>query len=182
MTATPPPAPPGHGLLAGRTVLLGPRPPAPASASPPPPALGGGGHGGAQRPRTSGLSEAADRWSDFGPAPLAVPCDVTDEARCSRCAAAVERHGTLDVVVCNAGLGGTAEVAEMTDDQWAKVLDVTLTGTFRCNRAAVRHLYAAGSGVIMNNASVLRLARPGRPEQLRGGQGGGHGPHPLSGG
>ena len=85
-----------------------------------------------------------------------MPCDVTDERQVQALfAAAVERHGGLDVVVCNAGLGGTAEVAEMTDEQWAKVLDVTLTGTFRCNRAAVRHLYPRGRGVIVNNASVL---------------------------
>jgi 3-oxoacyl-[acyl-carrier protein] reductase len=43
----------------------------------------------------------------------------------------------------------------MTDEQWSKVLDVTLTGTFRCNRAAVAHLYPQGRGVIVNNASVL---------------------------
>ena len=47
-------------------------------------------------------------------------------------------HGGLDVVVNNAGLGGTAELVDMTDDQWDKVLDVTLNGTFRCTRAALR--------------------------------------------
>ena len=44
----------------------------------------------------------------------------------------------------NAGLGGQVEVVEMTDEQWSTVLDVTLTGTFRCTRAALGHLYAAG--------------------------------------
>jgi 3-oxoacyl-[acyl-carrier protein] reductase len=43
----------------------------------------------------------------------------------------------------------------MTDEQWTAVLDVTLTGTFRCVRAALRHMMARGSGVIVNNASVL---------------------------
>jgi len=57
--------------------------------------------------------------------------------------------------VNNAGLGGTATVVEMTDDQWQRVLDVTLTGTFRCTRAALRHMMPRGSGVIVNNASVL---------------------------
>ena len=63
--------------------------------------------------------------------------------------------GGIDVVVNNAGLGGTANVVDMTDEQWAKVLDVTLTGTFRCMRAALRHLRSRGAGVIVNNASVL---------------------------
>src|SRR5436309_4150682 len=43
----------------------------------------------------------------------------------------------------------------MTDDQWNVVLDVTLNGTFRCTRAAMRHMVPRGSGVIVNNASVL---------------------------
>src|SRR5690606_30848798 len=52
--------------------------------------------------------------------------------------------------------GGTASILDMTDDQWAKVLDITLTGTFRCVRAAGRRMVDAGKrGVIVNNASVI---------------------------
>jgi 3-oxoacyl-[acyl-carrier protein] reductase len=88
--------------------------------------------------------------------PLAVPCDVTDEDQVRALfAAAVDRHGRLDVVVNNAGLGGTATLVEMTDEQWDEVIDVTLTGTLRCTRAALRILCSQGSGVIVNNASVL---------------------------
>ena len=62
----------------------------------------------------------------------------------------------FDVAVNNAGLGGQVDVVDMTDDQWDLVLDVTLTGTFRCTRAALRHFYSReGGGVIVNNASVL---------------------------
>jgi 3-oxoacyl-[acyl-carrier protein] reductase len=43
----------------------------------------------------------------------------------------------------------------MTDEQWTRVLDVTLNGTFRCTRAALRLLQPQGSGVVVNNASVL---------------------------
>jgi 3-oxoacyl-[acyl-carrier protein] reductase len=99
------------------------------------------------------LAEAASRLGDDV---LAVPCDVTDEAQVRRLFdAVVDRHGRLDVLVNNAGLGGTATVAEMTDEQWSAVLDVTLTGTFRCTRAALRHMLPRGSGAIVNNASVL---------------------------
>jgi 3-oxoacyl-[acyl-carrier protein] reductase len=69
--------------------------------------------------------------------------------------AAVGEYGQLDVAVNNAGLGGTAPLVEMTDEQWSTVLDVTLTGTFRCTRAALRHMIPRGSGVVVNNASVL---------------------------
>jgi 3-oxoacyl-[acyl-carrier protein] reductase len=107
------------------------------------------------------LGEAADALAELpgsaGVRPLAVPCNVTDESQVQHLYdAAVERHGRFDVAVNNAGLGGQVEVVEMTDEQWSLVLDVTLTGTFRCTRAALRHFYGRdGGGVIVNNASVL---------------------------
>jgi 3-oxoacyl-[acyl-carrier protein] reductase len=61
----------------------------------------------------------------------------------------------VDALINNAGLGGTAPLVDMTDEQWHTVLDVTLTGTFRCMRAALRHMTKRGAGSIVNNASVL---------------------------
>jgi 3-oxoacyl-[acyl-carrier protein] reductase len=85
-----------------------------------------------------------------------VACDVTDEDQVRALfAATTATHGRIDVVVNNAGLGGTAEIVDMTDEQWARVIDVTLTGTLRCTRAALRILNPQGWGVIVNNASVL---------------------------
>ncbi|MDF9816821.1 3-oxoacyl-[acyl-carrier protein] reductase [Streptomyces sp. SPB162] len=84
-------------------------------------------------------------------------CDVTREDDVTALLdLAEERHGRLDVLVNNAGLGGTAALVDMTDEQWSRVLDVTLGGTFRCTRAALRRMKAAGAGgVIVNNASVV---------------------------
>lgn len=83
-------------------------------------------------------------------------CDVTDEAQVQALVDAADEFGGLDVMVNNAGLGGTASVLEMTDDQWGKVIDITLTGTFRCIRAASQKMIASGKrGVIVNNASVI---------------------------
>jgi 3-oxoacyl-[acyl-carrier protein] reductase len=103
------------------------------------------------------LGEAAVELKDvMGAEPLAVPCDVTDEAQVQALFdAAVTEHGRIDVVVNNAGLGGTANLADMTDEQWGAVVDVTLNGTMRCTRAALRILCAQGSGSIVNNASVI---------------------------
>ena len=102
------------------------------------------------------LGEAADALAELGPRPLAVPCDVTDEEQVQALfAATLAEHGHLDVLVNNAGLGGTASLVDMTDEQWSAVLDVTLNGTFRCTRAAMRHMLDRGSGVIVNNASVI---------------------------
>jgi 3-oxoacyl-[acyl-carrier protein] reductase len=82
--------------------------------------------------------------------------DVTSEPDVQRALAEVlDRFGHLDVLVNNAGLGGTAPLVEMTDEQWAKVLDVTLTGTMRMTRAVLRHMYERDSGAIVNNASVV---------------------------
>jgi 3-oxoacyl-[acyl-carrier protein] reductase len=92
-------------------------------------------------------------------------CDVTVEEQVGALIAGAVRHfGRIDVLVSNAGLGGTSSVLEMTDDQWSRVLDVTLTGTFRCTRAALRQLVAQGrGGAIVNNASVLGWrAQPGQ--------------------
>jgi 3-oxoacyl-[acyl-carrier protein] reductase len=86
-----------------------------------------------------------------------VPCDVTDEAAVQALIdAAADHFGRIDVMINNAGLGGTKSVLEMTDAEWLRVLDITLNGTFRCTRAALRQLVAqGGGGVVVNNASVL---------------------------
>jgi 3-oxoacyl-[acyl-carrier protein] reductase len=103
------------------------------------------------------LGEAADALADVaGVRPLALHCDVTNESQVQAMFdATIAEHGHLDVLVNNAGLGGTASLVDMTDEQWTAVLDVTLNGTFRCTRAAMKHMVARGSGVIVNNASVI---------------------------
>jgi 3-oxoacyl-[acyl-carrier protein] reductase len=68
---------------------------------------------------------------------------------------AVSELGGIDVLINNAGLGGTANVVDMTDEQWSSVLDITLTGTFRMTRAVLPHMLERGAGAIVNNASVL---------------------------
>ena len=82
--------------------------------------------------------------------------DVTSQRDVDALLDAADAWGGVDIMVNNAGLGGTASVLEMTDEQWAKVLDITLTGTFRCVRAASKRMIANGTrGVIVNNASVI---------------------------
>jgi len=111
------------------------------------------------------LGEAAEQLeAATGRRPLAVRCDVTVEADVQQLFdATVAEAGRVDVAVNNAGLGGTANLVDMTDEQWFAVLDVTLTGTFRCTRAALRHMVPRRSGVVVNNASVLGWrAQPGQ--------------------
>jgi 3-oxoacyl-[acyl-carrier protein] reductase len=103
------------------------------------------------------LAEAADQLeADSGIRPLALVCNVTDESDVQALYdRAVAEHGRIDVAVNNAGLGGSAAILDMSDEEWSTVLDVTLTGTFRCVRAAMRHMAARRSGIIVNNSSVL---------------------------
>ena len=103
------------------------------------------------------LAEAAERIGDAcGVRPATVVCDVTVQDQVDRlCAAAEAELGRVDVLINNAGLGGEVPVVEMTDDQWSRVLDVTLTSVFRMTRAFLPAMYARKAGVIVNNASVL---------------------------
>lgn len=78
-------------------------------------------------------------------------CDVTQEDQVTAMINAVQP----DVLVNNAGLGAYAQLVDLDDALWDKVMGVTLTGTMRCMRAAMRIMVPRGSGVIVNNASVL---------------------------
>ena len=83
-------------------------------------------------------------------------CDVTDEAQVTALLDAADEVGGSDVVGNNAGLGGTASITEMTEEQWSRGLETNLTGTMRCVRAAANRMIAHGTrGVIVNNASVI---------------------------
>ena len=85
-----------------------------------------------------------------------IVCDVTREEHVQAMLDfAISELGQLDVLINNAGLGGTTNLVDMTDEQWNAVLDVTLHGTFRCVRAAMRHMTARGSGSIVNVGSAL---------------------------
>jgi 3-oxoacyl-[acyl-carrier protein] reductase len=158
MTSPPPPEPTaGHGLLDGKVVVVT--------------AAAGTGIGFATAKRCveegatvvvsdhheRRLGEAAAQLAELlGSDPLAIVCDVTrDDDVVTLVDTAVAKHGRIDVMVNNAGLGGTVNIVDMTDEQWRLVLDVTLNGTFYCTRAALRHMTRQGSGAIINNASVL---------------------------
>lgn len=84
-------------------------------------------------------------------------CDVTAQADVDALLQhALDTHGRIDVLINNAGLGGTSDLIDMQDDAWHRVIDVTLTSTMRCMRSALRIMRdQPGGGVIVNNASVL---------------------------
>jgi 3-oxoacyl-[acyl-carrier protein] reductase len=103
------------------------------------------------------LGEAVAALAKIGGiTPSSKVCNVTREADVQGLVdGAIAAMGHVDILINNAGLGGFAPLVDMTDAQWHAVLDVTLNGTFRMTRAALRHMTQRRSGVIVNNASVL---------------------------
>ena len=74
--------------------------------------------------------------AETGRRPASAMCNVTSEDDVQGLvAAAVRELGGIDVMINNAGLGGTANLVDMTDDQWNVVIDVTLNGTMRAARS-----------------------------------------------
>jgi 3-oxoacyl-[acyl-carrier protein] reductase len=104
------------------------------------------------------LAALADELAgQYGDQVWSRPCDVTDDDAVRALIDGAAGHfGRIDVMINNAGLGGTQSILEMTDAEWTRVLDITLNGTFRCTRAALRQMVAQGhGGAVVNNASVL---------------------------
>ena len=81
--------------------------------------------------------------------------DVTDEAAVEGAVdAVVAAHGRLDIVVNSAGTPGGGPVHLVSLEEWKRVIDVNLTGTFLVSKHALRHMFEAKSGSIINIASV----------------------------
>jgi 2-dehydro-3-deoxy-L-rhamnonate dehydrogenase (NAD+) len=82
--------------------------------------------------------------------------DVTDSGSVDRLVARVlAEHGSLDVLVNNAGVAGpTAPLVDYPADEWRRVLEVNLTGTFLCTRACLPPMIESGYGRIVNVASI----------------------------
>ena len=95
----------------------------------------------------------------------AFPGDVTDEASVDEVFdAVVARFGRLDLLFNNAGRGGSpVEIDEVDVDEWREVVDLNVTGTFLCTRAAFRIMRAQDpqGGRIVNNGSIsAQVPRP----------------------
>lgn len=108
--------------------------------------------------RAAEAAETVRLVSARGSEAVAVGGDVRRPETGTRLVAeAVGRWGRLDAVVNNAGISRDRRVASLTDDDWAAVLDVDLTGAFHVVRPAVEHLGASERATIVNVASIVGL-------------------------
>ena len=110
-------------------------------------------------------ASAAETTSAAGASAVVARLDVTDAASCDQLIqGVVADHGGVDILVTCAGveLGGPAE--DLTDDAWRRVIDVNLSGTFWCARAAGRAMIAGGNGgrIVLIGSINSRIALVGQ--------------------
>jgi NAD(P)-dependent dehydrogenase (short-subunit alcohol dehydrogenase family) len=100
---------------------------------------------------------AMDKIKKENPKAIFVECDVSSIAQVE---AAIQKvistFGTLDVALNNAGIGGRSyKIADMPEEEWAKVIGINLTGVFNCMKHELIQMSKQKSGVIVNMASVM---------------------------
>jgi NAD(P)-dependent dehydrogenase (short-subunit alcohol dehydrogenase family) len=110
-------------------------------------------HGAAAKAAADAIGDAAEAHA----------VDVADAAQVDAAFGAVAaRHGRLDILFNNAGIALRHPTAELTLDDWNKVIAVNMTGVFLCARAASRAMLAGGrGGRIVNTASIMGLSGGG---------------------
>ena len=115
--------------------------------------------------RAERLSSLVERIEGAGGEALAVATDVTNEAAVDNLfAQAIERFGTVDVLINNAGVADSTPVDEMPLELWERVLTTNLTSAFLCSRAAFRVMKGKGRGRIVNIGSIsARVPRENSP-------------------
>ena len=105
-----------------------------------------------------GAEEVAQALTADGARAVAVEIDVSRpeqaEAMIERTAAA---FGGVDILIHSAGVGVERRFLDTTPEEWRRILDIDLSGTFYCGQAAARHMAARGYGRIVNLASVAGL-------------------------
>ncbi|MDP9478966.1 MAG: SDR family oxidoreductase [Actinomycetota bacterium] len=93
---------------------------------------------------------------------LAVPTDVTDPAACEELVSrAVERFGSVDVLVANAGLGLYGSIPDGDPEDWRRMFEVNVLGVLYTTRAAVRHMLERGAGDVVIVSSLSGRRVPG---------------------
>lgn len=86
---------------------------------------------------------------------LFVRCDVSIESEVKNLIAeTIKKYGKIDILVNNAGVNFVKEFEKLTADDWDRVINTDLRGTFLCSRYAIDHMLKAGKGSIINVGTV----------------------------
>jgi len=109
--------------------------------------------------------EAAEELQQLGVKTLGLACDVKSEASIQDLVdAALSHFGRIDVLINNAGVSWAAPVEQTRLEDWNKVIETNLTGTFLCAQAVGKVMIKQGRGKIINIASIAGLG--GAPPEL----------------
>ena len=100
-----------------------------------------------------GAEAAAASLANGGPG---IACDVTDSSQVNAAVARAESAlGSVDILVCSAGVGGDSlRTVDVSDDEWRRVFAVNCDAVFYCNRAVIPGMQTRGYGRIVNIASI----------------------------
>jgi NAD(P)-dependent dehydrogenase (short-subunit alcohol dehydrogenase family) len=102
--------------------------------------------------------EVTEEIKRGGGTAISAALDVSDEEQAVRVVSdVVAQLGSLDVLVNNAGIGARMATVDLSSERWDRVLDVGLSGTFYCAKAAAKHMIAQRHGAIVNVASIMGL-------------------------
>ena len=101
------------------------------------------------------LAAAAEELGAIGPDVVAIPADISDEEQVKALfEKTMARFGRLDILVNNAGAFDGARLDELVLENWRRVMDTNINGTFLCTREAFRIMKTAGGGRIINIGSI----------------------------
>jgi NAD(P)-dependent dehydrogenase (short-subunit alcohol dehydrogenase family) len=116
--------------------------------------------------KKEGCESAAEELSGLGVATLALACDVTSPASVQEVVeTTITQYGRIDILINNAGTSWGAPTEEMRLEQWNKVLNTNLTGTFLCSQAVGKVMIGQKRGKIINVASIAGMF--GSPPELQ---------------
>lgn len=104
------------------------------------------------------MTEVMSKIEEMGGEVLAYEVNVTDrESVTAMMNSVVEKWGTVDIIVNNAGITADSQLLKMDESDFDKVIDVNLKGVFNCGQAAAKIMSENGGGVILNASSVVGL-------------------------
>ena len=110
--------------------------------------------------------QAAEELQQLGVKAIALGCDVKNPDSIQEMVeGTLSQFGRIDVLINNAGISWGAPVEEMRLEDWNKVIETNLTGTFLCAQAVGKVMIRQGRGKIINIASVAGLG--GAPAELQ---------------
>jgi 3-oxoacyl-[acyl-carrier protein] reductase len=105
---------------------------------------------------TAGRKTAEELRAISEESAMSVKVDVSSAESVERMVAAVlERWGTPDILINNAGITQDSMLTKMSIEQWQRVIDVNLNGVFYCTRFVAPHMVQKGNGKIINTSSIV---------------------------